>query len=68
MVLFNRHVASDEKFDEHNMTLTWTMIGYPADLEVLDTDVILKSQHHDCCLEVFFFQKFDLHLVLGMIP
>lgn len=34
VVLFNRHVATDEKFDEHNMTLHWGMIGYPADLEV----------------------------------
>lgn len=34
VVLFNRHVASDEKFDVHNMTLRWSMIGYPDDLEV----------------------------------
>ena len=34
MVLFNRHVSSDEKFDEHNMTLHWNMIGLPKDLEV----------------------------------
>ena len=34
MVLFNRHVSSDEKFDEHNMTLHWNMIGLPEDLEV----------------------------------
>ena len=34
VVMFNRHVSSDEKFDEHNMTLHWSMIGLPADLEV----------------------------------
>jgi hypothetical protein len=34
VVLFNRHVSSDEKFDEHNMTLHWSMIGLPEDLEV----------------------------------
>jgi hypothetical protein len=34
VVLFNRHVASDEKFDEHKMTLHWSMIGYPVDMEV----------------------------------
>ena len=34
VVLFNRHVSSDEKFDEHNMTLHWSMVGLPEDLEV----------------------------------
>ena len=34
VVMFNRHVSSDEKFDEHNMTLHWSMIGLPVDLEV----------------------------------
>ena len=34
VVLFNRHVSSDEKFDEHNMTLHWSMVGLPVDLEV----------------------------------
>ena len=34
VVLFNRHVASDEKFEEHNMTLHWSMVGYPTDMEV----------------------------------
>ncbi|CAL8470506.1 g10048 [Coccomyxa elongata] len=39
VVLFNRHVASDEKFDEHNMTLHWGMVGYPIDLEVMVRDL-----------------------------
>ncbi len=34
VVMFNRHVSSDEKFDEHNMTLHWSMIGLPVDLAV----------------------------------
>ena len=34
VVLFNRHVSSDEKFDEHNMTLHWSMVGLPDDAEV----------------------------------
>ena len=34
VVMFNRHVSSDEKFDEHNMTLHWSMIGLPVDMEV----------------------------------
>ena len=34
MVMFNRHVSSDEKFDEHNMTLHWSMIGFPVEMEV----------------------------------
>ncbi len=32
--MFNRHVASDEKFEEHSMTLHWSMIGYPVDMQV----------------------------------
>ena len=34
MVLFNRHVNTDEKFDEHNMTVHWSMVGLPPDAEV----------------------------------
>ena len=34
VVMFNRHVSSDEKFDEHNMTLHWSMIGLPVEMEV----------------------------------
>ena len=46
VLLFNRHVASDEKFDEHNMTLHWSMVGYPTDLEVILTySMILQTQY-----------------------
>lgn len=43
VVLFNRHVSSDEKFDEHNMTLHWSMVGLPEDMEVRTG---LKSRLH----------------------
>ena len=33
VVLFNRHVASDDKFGEHNMTVYWSMVGLPVDAE-----------------------------------
>ncbi|CAK0783007.1 hypothetical protein CVIRNUC_006202 [Coccomyxa viridis] len=39
VVLFNRHVSSDEKFDEHNMTLHWSMVGLPEDMEVVVRDI-----------------------------
>ncbi|EIE22540.1 Melibiase family protein [Coccomyxa subellipsoidea C-169] len=39
VVMFNRHVASEEKFEEHNMTLHWSMIGYPVDMQVVVRDL-----------------------------
>ena len=55
VVMFNRHVSSDEKFDEHNMTLHWSMIGLPVDLEVRSkapTEASLATSGTRCCFPV----------------
>ena len=46
--MFNRHVASDEKFEEHNMTLHWSMIGYPVDMQVNLSSIIYPLRSTEC--------------------
>ncbi len=49
VVLFNRHVATDNKFSSHNMTVFWKSIGLPPTeqvrrIENMQTSEALRMQ------------------------